>query len=509
MTANIYSSVQINTPSKIFICVNTPTKNYGVGKGRAADLKYIESAARMIATVSTKSKIVVEKSTVPVKAAESIANILKANVKPGVKYQVLSNPEFLAEGTAVKDLLQPDRVLIGGDQTPEGHEAIQALCWVYGHWVSKDRIITMNTWSSELSKLAANAFLAQRISSINAMSAICESTGADVTEVAHAVGMDTRIGNKFLKASVGKCPVVVIDTRMNSKLKKISVMVVFQDLVAAVSQKDVLNLVYLCECLNLPEVAEYWQQVININDYQRRRFANKIIECLFNTVTNKNIAIFGFAFKKDTGDTRESAAIYICKYLMDEGAKLHIYDPKVEEKQLITDYQRRRFANKIIECLFITVTNKNIAIFGFAFKKDTGDTRESAAIYICKYLMDEGAKLHIYDPKVEEKQLITELTHPAISDDPSRVKELVTIHKDPYKAAENTHALVVCTEWDEFINYDYEKIYGSMLKPAFLFDGRIILDHQKLMGLGFNVITIGKRLQRPNVHRPYAPAPAQ
>ncbi|CAC5358332.1 UGDH [Mytilus coruscus] len=397
MTANIYSSVQINTPSKIFICVNTPTKNYGVGKGRAADLKYIESAARMIATVSTKSKIVVEKSTVPVKAAESIANILKANVKPGVKYQVLSNPEFLAEGTAVKDLLQPDRVLIGGDQTPEGHEAIQALCWVYGHWVSKDRIITMNTWSSELSKLAANAFLAQRISSINAMSAICESTGADVTEVAHAVGMDTRIGNKFLKASVG--------------------------FGGSCFQKDVLNLVYLCECLNLPEVAEYWQQ--------------------------------------------------------------------------------------IIECLFITVTNKNIAIFGFAFKKDTGDTRESAAIYICKYLMDEGAKLHIYDPKVEEKQLITELTHPAISDDPSRVKELVTIHKDPYKAAENTHALVVCTEWDEFINYDYEKIYGSMLKPAFLFDGRIILDHQKLMGLGFNVITIGKRLQRPNVHRPYAPAPAQ
>ncbi|XP_052078567.1 UDP-glucose 6-dehydrogenase-like isoform X1 [Mytilus californianus] len=402
----------------IFICVNTPTKNYGVGKGRAADLKYIESAARMIATVSTKSKIVVEKSTVPVKAAESIANILKANVKPGVKYQVLSNPEFLAEGTAVKDLLQPDRVLIGGDQTPEGHEAIQALCWVYGHWVSKDRIITMNTWSSELSKLAANAFLAQRISSINAMSAICESTGADVTEVAHAVGMDTRIGNKFLKASVGYGGISGFG--------------------GSCFQKDVLNLVYLCECLNLPEVAEYWQQVININDYQRRRFANKIIECLFNTVTNKNIAIFGFAFKKDTGDTRESAAIYICKYLM-----------------------------------------------------------------------DEGAKLHIYDPKVEEKQLITELTHPAISDDPSRVKELVTIHKDPYKAAENTHALVVCTEWDEFINYDYEKIYGSMLKPAFLFDGRIILDHQKLMGLGFNVITIGKRLQRPNVHRPYAPAPAQ
>ena len=396
----------------IFICVNTPTKTYGVGKGRAADLKYIESAARMIASVSTKSKIVVEKSTVPVKAAESISNILKANIKQGVKYQVLSNPEFLAEGTAVINLLQPDRVLIGGEQSAEGQDAIKALCYIYEHWVPKEKVITMNTWSSELSKLAANAFLAQRISSINAMSAICESTGADVTEVAHAVGMDTRIGNKFLKASVG--------------------------FGGSCFQKDVLNLVYLCECLNLPEVAEYWQQVININDYQRRRFSNKIIESLFNTVTNKNIAIFGFAFKKDTADTRESAAIYICKYLM-----------------------------------------------------------------------DEGAKLHIYDPKVEEKQLMIELTHPLISEDPSRVKDLVTIHTDPYKAAENTHALVICTEWDEFMTYDYGKIYKGMLKPAFLFDGRIILDHQALMDQGFNVVTIGKRLQRPNIHRPYAPTHSQ
>ncbi|XP_069129393.1 UDP-glucose 6-dehydrogenase-like isoform X1 [Argopecten irradians] len=397
----------------IFICVNTPTKHFGKGKGRAADLKYIESAARMIAEVSQNSKIVVEKSTVPVKAAESITNIMRANIKPGVQYQVLSNPEFLAEGTAVNDLIYPDRVLIGGDPSPLGQEAIQSLRWIYEHWVPQDKIITMNTWSSELSKLAANAFLAQRISSINAMSAICEMTGADVSEVANAVGRDTRIGNKFLKASVGFGG--------------------FSGFGGSCFQKDVLNLVYLCECLNLPEVAEYWQQVININDYQRRRFANKIIESLFNTVTNKKIAIFGFAFKKDTGDTRESAAIYVSKYLM-----------------------------------------------------------------------EEGACLRIYDPKVEEAQLMSELTQPSITDDPDKVKELVTICKDPYQAAQNAHAVVICTEWDEFIALDYQGIYKSMLKPAFLFDGRLILKHQELLDIGFHVVTIGKKLQRSNVHRPIA-----
>ncbi|XP_060588415.1 UDP-glucose 6-dehydrogenase-like isoform X2 [Ruditapes philippinarum] len=396
----------INDADLIFICVNTPTKSYGLGKGRAADLKYIESAARMIANVSAQSKIVVEKSTVPVKAAESISNILRANQKPGVKYQVLSNPEFLAEGTAVKDLLNPDRVLIGGEQNQEGQQAIAALASVYMHWVPKDNVITMNTWSSELSKLAANAFLAQRISSINAMSAVCEYTGADVSEVAHAVGMDSRIGNKFLKASVG--------------------------FGGSCFQKDVLNLVYLCECLNLPEVAVYWQQVININEYQRRRFANRIIECLFNTVTNKKIAIFGFAFKKDTGDTRESAAIYVVKYLLEEGAQIRIYDPKVE-----TD------------------------------------------------------------------QVFRELTHPSISDNPEKVRDLVTVCDDPYKAAEDTYAVVICTEWDEFIRYDYKRLYDNMLKPAYVFDGRLILDHQSLMDIGFHVETIGKRLTRTNVHRPF------
>uniref|UniRef100_A0A8C5IBG1 UDP-glucose 6-dehydrogenase n=1 Tax=Gouania willdenowi TaxID=441366 RepID=A0A8C5IBG1_GOUWI len=224
---------------------------------------------------------------------------------------VLSNPEFLAEGTAVRDLKEPDRVLIGGDETAEGQKAIRALCAVYEHWVPKARIITTNTWSSELSKLAANAFLAQRISSINSISALCEATGADVEEVAKAIGMDQRIGSKFLKASVG--------------------------FGGSCFQKDVLNLVYLCEALNLPEVASYWQQVIDMNEYQRRRFACRIIDCLFNTVTGKKIALLGFSFKKDTGDTRESSSIYISKYLMDEGAKLFIYDPKVLKEQIIYD----------------------------------------------------------------------------------------------------------------------------------------------------------------------------
>jgi UDPglucose 6-dehydrogenase len=321
-----------------------------------------------------------------------------------VAYQVLSNPEFLAEGTAINDLLFPDRVLIGGQQTPEGQEAVEALSSIYGNWVPREKIITTNTWSSELSKLAANAFLAQRISSINAISAVCEATGADVSEVAHAIGMDSRVGPKFLKASVG--------------------------FGGSCFQKDVLNLVYLSESLNLPEVAAYWQQVIEMNEFQKRRFAYRIVESLFNTVANKKITIFGFAFKKDTGDTRESATIYICKYLMDEGAKIHIYDPKVEHEQIIAD-----------------------------------------------------------------------LTHPTISDDPSRVKELITICTDPYEAADKAHAVVICTEWDEFITYDYKRIYNQMLKPAFLFDGRMILDHQALLEMGYQVETIGKKVKRSELNR--------
>uniref|UniRef100_A0A3Q3EHJ6 UDP-glucose 6-dehydrogenase n=1 Tax=Labrus bergylta TaxID=56723 RepID=A0A3Q3EHJ6_9LABR len=323
---------------------------------------------------------------------------------------VLSNPEFLAEGTAVRDLKEPDRVLIGGDETAEGQRAIRALCAVYEHWVPKARIITTNTWSSELSKLAANAFLAQRISSINSISALCEATGADVEEVAKAIGMDQRIGSKFLKASVG--------------------------FGGSCFQKDVLNLVYLCEALNLPEVASYWQQVIDMNEYQRRRFACRIIDCLFNTVTGKKIALLGFSFKKDTGDTRESSSIYISKYLMDEGAKLFIYDPKVLKEQIIHD-----------------------------------------------------------------------LSQPNISEDnPERVSELVTVTTDPYEACQGAHALVICTEWDMFKELDYEKIYKKMLKPAFLFDGRRVLDHlhADLQNIGFQIETIGKKVTITRI--PYTPA---
>ncbi|PIK55519.1 putative UDP-glucose 6-dehydrogenase isoform X2 [Apostichopus japonicus] len=306
--------------------------------------------------------------------------------------KVLSNPEFLAEGSAVEDLLHPDRVLIGGEETSTGRAAMEKLAWIYQHWIPKDNIILTNTWSlnslSLFSSQAANAFLAQRISSINSISAVCEATGADVAEVSHAIGTDTRIGSQFLKASL----------------------------------EDVLNLVYLCEALNLPEIAAYWQQVIDMNDFQKRRFASKIVNCLFNTVTDKNIAILGFAFKKNTGDTRESSSIYICKYLM-----------------------------------------------------------------------EEGAKLKIFDPKVEKEQILMELNHPNICNDPSRVEKLVTIHKDPYEALKGTHAFVVCTEWDEFKSYDYSKIYNSMLKPAFAFDGRRILDWKNLQQLGFQVEVIGRK----------------
>ncbi|CAG9855213.1 unnamed protein product [Phyllotreta striolata] len=381
----------------IFISVNTPTKITGNGKGRAADLKYVESAARLIADVAQSNKIVVEKSTVPVRAAESIANILIANQKPGVTYQILSNPEFLAEGTAVTDLLSADRVLIGGEDTKEGRAAVEELCSIYEHWIPRTKIVTMNTWSSELSKLAANAMLAQRISSINSLSAVCEATGADVSEVARAVGLDSRIGSKFLQSSVG--------------------------FGGSCFQKDILNLVYICECLNLPEVAAYWQQVIDMNEYQKHRFTTKIVESCFNTLSGKKICILGFAFKKNTGDTRESPAIHVAKTLLDEGASIKIYDPKVDKEQIDED-----------------------------------------------------------------------LTNPYVCENPEDFRKRIAIYTDPYAASNGCHAIVVCTEWDEFIHLDYKKIYGNMMKPAYIFDGRKILDHQALINMGYHVQTIGKKL---------------
>jgi UDPglucose 6-dehydrogenase len=292
------------------VAVNTPTKTYGVGAGRAADLRFIESVARTIAEHAQGPKIIVEKSTIPVKTAETIKDILAANAR-GFTFEVLSNPEFLAEGTAVADLEAPDRVLIGGERTPGGEAAIRKLVDVYARWVPRDRIITTNLWSSELSKLVANAFLAQRISSINSISALCEVTGADVDEVAHAIGRDSRIGPKFLRASVG--------------------------FGGSCFQKDILNLVYLCEHFSLPEVGAYWESVVRINDWQKRRFATRIVRALFNTVADKRIAVLGFAFKKDTNDTRESAAISVCRDLLAEQARVVVYDPKVPADEIVAD----------------------------------------------------------------------------------------------------------------------------------------------------------------------------
>ncbi len=382
----------IDEAEMIFISVNTPTKTYGEGKGMAADLKYIELCARQIAKVAKTDKIVVEKSTLPVRTASAIKEIL-TNTGNGVQYQILSNPEFLAEGTAIEDLFNPDRVLIGGDTTLEGQKAIQSLVEVYSNWVPKNKIITTNLWSSELSKLTANAFLAQRVSSINALSELCEKTGADVNEVAQAIGLDSRIGPKFLKASVG--------------------------FGGSCFQKDILNLVYIAKSYGLDEVADYWEQVIIMNDHQKRRFAKNISTTLYNTVAGKKITFLGWAFKKDTNDTRESAAIFVADDLLNEQANIAVFDPKVNEKQILSDLD---------------------------------------------YL---GSRL----PNENQKQL--------------------KAFNNPYEACHQAHAIAVLTEWDEFKSYDWQKIYDQMLKPAFIFDGRNILDRKALEKIGFVYKAIG------------------
>ncbi len=387
----------------IFIAVNTPTKHFGVGAGRAANLEFIEKCARQIASVSSGHKIVVEKSTLPVRTAEAVKRILNS-AGNGATFDVLSNPEFLAEGTAIEDLLNPDRVLIGG----ESKEAVEKLASVYARWVPKEKILTTNLWSSELSKLTANAFLAQRVSSINAISALCEATEADIDEVARAIGTDSRIGSKFLKASVG--------------------------FGGSCFQKDILNLVYLCEHFGLREVAQYWEQVVIMNDYQKRRFAERICRTMFNTVSNKKIAVWGFAFKKDTNDTRESAAIHVCRDLLRERAKLTIYDPKVTESTIRSE-------------LMVSMSDFSGTV------------------------ADADAKL---------------------------VMNNVTVVKNAQDAASDAHAIAVLTEWDEFKSLDFEQIFNSMQKPAFVFDGRNVLDRAKLSGIGFEVFAIGKSATPPN-----------
>ena len=393
---NLFFSTQvdeaIDEAQMIFISVNTPTKTYGAGKGMAADLKYIELCARQIARVATTDKIVVEKSTLPVRTAEAIKNILD-NTGNGVQFQILSNPEFLAEGTAVEDLLAPDRVLIGGGTDEAGQIAIQKLVEVYANWVPSQQILTTNLWSSELSKLTANAFLAQRVSSINAISELCEKTGANVNEVAKAIGMDSRIGPKFLKASVG--------------------------FGGSCFQKDILNLVYIAKSFGLQEVADYWEQVIIMNDHQKNRFARKIVSTLYNTVSGKKITFLGWAFKKDTNDTRESAAIYVADDLLNEQAQIAVYDPKVSARQIQSDLN-----------------------------------------YLETRLPEENDKA-------------------------------IESCNDPYEACKNAHAIAILTEWDEFKSYDWQRIYDAMLKPAFVFDGRNLLDADKMKEIGFLYQGIG------------------
>jgi UDPglucose 6-dehydrogenase len=393
---NLFFSTEVDAAideaEMIFISVNTPTKTYGAGKGMASDLKYIELCARQIAKVAKTDKIVVEKSTLPVRTAEAVKSILD-NTGNGVKFQILSNPEFLAEGTAVTDLLNPDRVLIGGDPSEEGQIAIQKLVAIYSKWVPSQQILTTNLWSSELSKLTANAFLAQRISSINAMSELCEKTGADINEVAKAIGMDSRIGPKFLKASVG--------------------------FGGSCFQKDILNLVYIAKSFGLNEVADYWEQVIIMNDHQKDRFAKNIITTLYNTISGKKIAFLGWAFKKDTNDTRESAAIHVADYLLKEEANIAVYDPKVSENKILADLD---------------------------------------------YL--ESRK-------------------------PEQNRKGVTAFEEAYAACKNAHAIAILTEWDEFKDYDWQRIYEAMEKPAFVFDGRNVLDRKKLTDIGFVYQGIG------------------
>jgi UDPglucose 6-dehydrogenase len=384
---NLFFSTEIDKNIEeadiIFVSVNTPTKTFGVGAGRAADLQYWEKTARNIVKNSFSNKIIVEKSTLPVRTAKAMDRILNANNK-GIHFEVLSNPEFLAEGTAIEDLDNPDRILIGSHETESGLKACQELVEIYSNWVPKEKIITSNIWSAELSKLVANAFLAQRISSINSISALCEKTEANITEVSHAIGLDSRIGSKFLNASVG--------------------------FGGSCFKKDILNLVYIAEHYGLHEVADYWENVIKINVYQEHRFVHQMIKVMFNTVASKKITLFGFAFKKNTGDTRESPAIYVAKKLLEERAYVIISDPEA-------------------------IDNARIDLKEFS--------------------------------------------------------ENVSYEKDPYSAVKNSHAIAVLTEWDIYKNLDYERIFNLMETPAFIFDGRNILDHQKLYEIGYSVFPIG------------------
>tara|TARA_A100001015_G_scaffold321399_1_gene451933 strand:+ start:2112 stop:3554 length:1443 start_codon:yes stop_codon:yes gene_type:complete len=393
---------KISSADMIFISVNTPTKTKGFGAGEASDLKWVEACAREVARFATDHTIVVEKSTLPVKTAEVIKNILEASQPNSVdkckSFDVLSNPEFLAEGSAIKDLENPDRVLIGG----ESNEAILALNNVYRNWVEQDKILHTNIWSSELSKLTANAFLAQRISSINSISALCESTGADVREVSRAIGLDSRIGSKFLNSGPG--------------------------FGGSCFKKDILNLVYLSKFFGLSEVANFWEGVVKLNNWHQHRLSKLISQKLFGTISGKKICILGFAFKANTNDTRESAAINICKDLLEEGAFLNIHDPKVSKEQIRNDLG--------IESL------------------------DSANNY--------SEKLDFFN--FEGKWVFEDSI---------------------YNAAEKSDALVILTEWEQYKKINWANISKKMRKPSWIFDVRSILDPKDIIPHDLRLWRIG------------------
>ncbi|MBN2346015.1 MAG: nucleotide sugar dehydrogenase [Candidatus Aminicenantes bacterium] len=368
----------------IFVSVNTPTKTFGHGAGMASDLQHWEKTAHQIVAHSDRAKIIVEKSTLPVRTAEAMERILQEN-KKGIRFDVVSNPEFLAEGTAIQDLLHPDRVLIGSRPGESGRRAAEEVAAIFAHWVPAGKIIATNLWSAELSKLVANAFLAQRVSSINSVSALCEKTGADVDEISFAVGSDHRIGPHFLKASVG--------------------------FGGSCFKKDILNLVYIARSYGLEEVAGYWESVVRINEYQQERFVRTIIDEMFHTVVGKKIVLLGFAFKADTGDTRESPGIHVARKLLEERALLAVSDPQA-------------------------LGNARRDLAGFSGQ--------------------------------------------------------VEFEPDPYRAAVEAQALAVITEWRAYCDLDFARMFASMRKPAFVFDGRNILDHHRLFEIGFNVFPLGK-----------------
>ncbi|KAG8531341.1 uncharacterized protein KY384_002970 [Bacidia gigantensis] len=471
----------------IFLCVATPTKYTGTGAGLAADLVYVESATRMIAEAAEDDKIVVEKSTVPCKTAASIREILSAVGKPGVNFDILSNPEFLAEGTAVRNLLEPDRLLIGSLTNERGLRAAASLVDVYANWVPRERIVTMHLWSSEMAKLAANALLAQRISSINALSAICESTGADIDEVAYAVGLDKRIGPKMLKSSVG--------------------------FGGSCFRKDVLNLVYIAHTLHLPEVASYWEEVVKMNEYQKERFCKRIVSCLYTTLTDKRVAILGFAYKKDTGDTRESASISLVNSLVAEQADVRIYDPKVEEESIWTElkwtaknFDETKKRVTICKSAYEACEDSHAAIIATEWdefnNKDTEvhirEVNGLAVIGRSPSSYSTGSGIAFSNGSLEHSpapKIYTNGRTPTPSTPDAKLKNLSLYDNSAINGSNDENSKPNGSSplrKAPSKRLDWAHVASLMRKPMFVFDGRNVVDAVKLERLGFRVESIGK-----------------